>query len=111
MRRREFIGVRVAYVFGTAPLSEMVGASPSHPHARTFLNSMRDLGYVEGSNLVVERRSAEGEFGRLPEIIRELVSIDVDVIVSATNLVTRAAKEITQTVPVVVVANALPVEL
>ena len=131
MKRREFIGLvggatvawplsvhgqqpvkvhRVAYVVSTSPLSELVGVNPSHPHARAFLQAMRDLGYAEGRNLVLERRSAEGQFGRLPEIIQELVSINVDVILSPTNVVTQAAKKITQTVPIVMVAVSLPVE-
>jgi putative ABC transport system substrate-binding protein len=68
------------------------------------------LGYVEGQNLVMEWRSAEGRFERFHEIIRELVSIKVDVIVTVSAPLTRAAKEVTQTVPIVMLGIADPVK-
>jgi hypothetical protein len=57
------------------------------------VHGLRALGYLEGQNLVLEHRSAGGKFERFPEIIREFVSIRVDVIVSVTNAMTRAAKD------------------
>ena len=60
---------RVALVFTTSPVSEMVGADPIHPLARSFVQSLRTLGYLQGQNLVLEHRSAEGRFERFPEII------------------------------------------
>jgi putative tryptophan/tyrosine transport system substrate-binding protein len=62
----------------------MTGPDPIAPAARAFMQQLRTLGYVEGKNLVLERRSAEGKFERFPEIIRELVSSKVDVIVTVT---------------------------
>lgn len=129
MRRREFItllgGVavwpsaaraqqvqkthRVGLIFTTSPISEMVGPDPIHPLARAFVHTLRDLGYVEGRNFALERRSAEGKFDRFPEIIRELVSIKADVIVTLTPAMTRAAREVTQTTPIVMLAGN-PVE-
>src|SRR5262245_30436467 len=76
---------RVALVFTTTPVAEMVGTDPIHPIARTFVHSLRDLGYLEGQNLVLEHRTAEGKFGRFPEIMRELVAARVDVIVTNAN--------------------------
>ena len=78
--------------------------------ARSFLKGLRALGYVEGTNLLLEWRSAEGRFERFPEIIQELVSIKVDVIVTVTNPMTRAAKDVTQTVPIVMAGSQNPVE-
>ena len=72
---------RVAFVASTAPVSELIGANPINLAARGFLDGLRSLGYLEGQNLVMEWRSAEGRFERFPGIIRELVSIKVDVIV------------------------------
>jgi len=92
------------------PTSEVVGPDPINPAARAFVHGLRDLGYVEGRNLVLERRSAEGRIERAPEIIRELVSIKADVIVTDGVPMTRAAKEVTQSVPIVMVGVGDPVK-
>jgi putative ABC transport system substrate-binding protein len=97
---------RIAVVFQTSPITTMLGAEPSHPHMRAFLQGLRTLGYVEGQNIVIERRSAEGRFERLPEIFAELVQAKVDVIVTATAPVTRAAKEATRTIPIVMATSS-----
>ena len=101
---------RVALVYTTSPASELAGPEPVHPGARAFVHGLRELGYVEGQNLILERRSAEGKFERFPEIIRELVSTRMDVIVTMANPATRAAKAVTQTVPIVMIASTNPVE-
>ena len=101
---------RVGLVFTTSPVSEMAGPDPIHPAARGFVQGLRALGYLEGQNLVLEHRSAEGKFERFPEIIRELVSIKVDIIVTVTNPMTRAAQDVTRTVPIVVAYSVSPVE-
>jgi putative tryptophan/tyrosine transport system substrate-binding protein len=72
---------KVGLVFTTSPVSEMIGPDPIHPHVRVFIQALRDLGYVEGQNLVLECRSAEGRFERFGEIVAELVARKVDVIV------------------------------
>jgi ABC-type uncharacterized transport system substrate-binding protein len=71
--------------------------------------ALRELGYVEGQNLVVERRYAEGEIDRLPELVRELVRLRVDVIVAVTTAAIRAAQEATTTIPLVMWGNFDPV--
>ncbi len=77
------------------------------PHLReAFLQGLRDLGYVEGRNVVIEYRSAEGKSERLPALAAELVALKVDVIVTASTLAALAAKQATRTVPIVVVAAA-----
>lgn len=101
---------RVAYVAAIPPLSQMIGADPINPFARAFLHGLRSLGYVEGQNLVMEWRSAEGRFERIPEIIRELVSTKADVIVTTTLPIIRAAKAVTETVPIVMTGIGNPVE-
>jgi len=62
---------------------------------------MRELGYVEGENLVIERRFAEGQLDRLPGLAHELVQRRVDVIVAVSNLAIEAAKAATATIPIV----------
>jgi putative ABC transport system substrate-binding protein len=100
---------RVASVATTSPVSELIGANPINPVAKALLNGLRMLGYIEGHNLIMEWRSGEGKFERFPEIIRELVSIKADVIVTSGNPTARAAKGVTTTVPIVAVAVADPV--
>jgi putative ABC transport system substrate-binding protein len=98
---------RVGFIASTSPVSELITVNPA---ARAFARGMRELGYIEGRNLVIEWRSAEGNFERFPEIVRELVAIKVDVIVTVTNPMTKAAKDVTRTVPIVMAASTNPVE-
>jgi putative ABC transport system substrate-binding protein len=101
---------RVAYLASTLPVSEMGGAIPIDPAARVFVHGLRELGYVEGTNLVLEWRSAEGRSERFSEIVRELASSKVDVIVTSTNAATRAAKAVTTTIPIIMASSVNPVE-
>jgi putative ABC transport system substrate-binding protein len=87
----------------------MSGPSP-HRIVKFFLEALKDLGYVEGRNLILERRSAEGRLEEIPNVVAEVVRLKVDVIVSSTNAITRAAKDATTTLPIVMFAGAAPVE-
>ena len=66
-----------------------------------FVQALRDLGYVEGQNLIIESRFAEGKVERLPELVSELVRLKVDVIVSGSTVSVLAAKKATTTIPIV----------
>jgi putative ABC transport system substrate-binding protein len=70
---------------------------------------LRDLGYVEGRNLVIEYRSAEGKSERLPALAAELVALKVDVILAATPPYALAAMQATKTVPIVFTTAGDPV--
>jgi putative ABC transport system substrate-binding protein len=85
--------------------------SPSALSAWTeaFRQGLRELGYVEGKTFVVEYRWAEGKIERLPDLATELVRLKVDVIVTAGPAVTRAAKEATSTIPIVMAFDNDPV--
>jgi putative ABC transport system substrate-binding protein len=74
-----------------------------------FAMPLRALGYVEGRNLVVERRNAESKPERLPGLASELVKQKVDVILAITGVAIRAAKTATTTIPIVLLNNADPV--
>src|SRR6516225_5434874 len=102
MKRRGFITL-----LGSAALCALATRAqhPIHPYARVFVHALRDLGYVENRNLILERRSAEGKFERFPEIVRELIDNKVDVIVTVTDPMARAAKEVTHTVPIVAITT------
>jgi putative ABC transport system substrate-binding protein len=87
------------------------GSPPSSIKARTeaFRQGLRELGYVEGRNIVIEWRSAEGKRDRFPALAADLVRLKVDLIVTAGPLVTRAAKEATSTIPIVMALDSDPV--
>ncbi len=79
------------------------------PLLEAFRQGLRDLGWVEGKNIAIEVRSAEGKYERLPELAAELVREKVDVIVASTTPVALAAKHATTTIPIVIQFVADPV--
>jgi putative tryptophan/tyrosine transport system substrate-binding protein len=89
----------------------LLGASLSDNAARieAFRQGLRDLGYVEGKNITIEWRSAEGKPDRLPALAAELVRLKVAVIITAGSTNTRAAKEVTPTIPIVMAQDSDPV--
>ena len=99
---------RVAFILTTTPVGEMAGPNPVHLLLRTFVHALRDLGYVEGRNLILERRSAEGNFERLSEIVSELVSLKTDVIVCINTMVVQRAYAVTKTIPIVQLTGTDP---
>ena len=70
---------------------------------------LRELGYVEGRNIVFEQRYADGRMERLPDLAAELVRLRVDVIVTGSNIHVAAARRVTTTIPIVMVFTADPV--
>jgi len=89
-------------------LTSSQGVNPHLPEA--FRQGLRDLGYVEGRNLVIEYREAGGKADRLPALAAELVALKVDVIVAAPGtLAARVAKQATRTIPIVFAVVGDPV--
>jgi len=74
-----------------------------------FRQGLRELGYVEGKNIVIEHRYAEGKLDRLPALVAELIRLKVDVFVTGGPTVTRAAKEATAMIPIVMLQDPDPV--
>ena len=74
-----------------------------------FIQGLRDLGYVEGQNVTIERVSSEGKYERLPELAAELVRRKVDVIIVPAQQNAMAAKKVTRTIPIVVITAGDPV--
>ena len=93
---------RIGYLIGQ---SRSTGSGRIDP----FRQGLRELGYVEGKNFVIEWRSAEEKLDRLPALAAELVRLKVDVIVTPGRLPTRAAKEATSTIPIVMTQDSDPV--
>ena len=90
--------------------------SSANPRSAAFFQAfekrLRELGYIEGQNLAIEYRNAEGQLDRLPGLAAELVRLNVNVIVSATDPATRAAREATKAIPILIVGvNFDPVAL
>jgi len=93
-----------------ARIGYLAGSLAGAPHAReAFRQGLRDLGYVEGGNVVIEYRSAEGKPERLPALAAELVALKVDVIVVSGTPQALAARQATRTLPIVFAAVADPV--
>ena len=88
--------------------------APSHSGERNalagFRQGLRDLGYVEGKNLIIEYRWAEMNFDRLPTLAAELVQLKVDVIATVATRASLAAKQVTTTVPIVMTLSLHAVE-
>jgi putative ABC transport system substrate-binding protein len=115
--RREFIGTLAGALFA-APLAAEAQQAAKVPrigwlstnlagglHLReAFSQGLRDLGYVEGRNVVIEYRDAEGKLERLPALAAELVALKVDVIVAPSTVAALAARQATGTLPIVSVA-------
>jgi putative tryptophan/tyrosine transport system substrate-binding protein len=85
--------------------------SPSDrpPLLDAFRQRLRELGWVEGQNLVIDYRYAEGRFDRLPDLAAELVRLKMHVMVSLGTQGVTAAKNATETIPVVMIAVRDPV--
>jgi putative tryptophan/tyrosine transport system substrate-binding protein len=79
------------------------------PRIEAFRHGLRDLGYVEGRNIIIEYRFAEGQADRLPELVADLVRLQVDVMVIDGNLAIRAAQHATMTIPIVIAVSGDPV--
>jgi putative ABC transport system substrate-binding protein len=93
---------RIGFLNASSPFS-----SPARREA--FRQGLRALGYIEGQNIVLEYRYAEGKLDRLPALATELVRLKVDVIVTAGGISTRRAKEATVTIPIVMTQDIDPV--
>ena len=85
--------------------------SPSSISALTeaFRQGLREHGYVEGKNILIEYRYAEGKLDRIPSLVAELVQLKVDVLVTPAFPAIRAAKQATKTIPIVMLSNVDPV--
>jgi ABC-type uncharacterized transport system substrate-binding protein len=93
------------------PIGYLTGESLSANAARTesFRQGLRELGYVERENIVIEWRYAEGKLDHLPALAAELVRLKVNVIVTGAPAATRVAKAVTSTIPIVMTNDPDPV--
>jgi ABC-type uncharacterized transport system substrate-binding protein len=79
------------------------------PNVEAFRHGLKDLGYIEGQNILLEYRYSDGKNERMPSLVAELVKLKVDVLVSGVGPAIRAAQQATKTIPIVIVAAGDPV--
>jgi putative ABC transport system substrate-binding protein len=125
MRRREFITLLAgsAAAWPVAARAQNSGKivrigilTTANPRSTSFIQAfeqrLRELGYIEGQNMVIDFRNAEGQVDRLPDLAADLVRLGADVIVTATQPATRAVKNATTSIPILMVAiNFDPIAL
>src|SRR5512133_14340 len=124
MKRRDFItliGGAGAWPFAARAQNSgkivrvgmLATANPrSASFVQAFEQKLRELGYIEGQNMVIDFRNAEGHVDRLPDLATDLVRLGADVIVTATEPATRAVKKATTAIPILMVAiNFDPIAL
>src|SRR5262245_43412477 len=114
LRRRDFIAVvggtmawplvAAAQPTGKVPRIGFLGSASPASSAKavdSLRMGFRDLGYVDGQNVVIEFRWAEGNYDQLPQLVRELIAVDIDVLVTHGTPGTRVARQATRTIPIV----------
>src|SRR5262249_20405536 len=95
---------RIGFLAGGSP-------GPTAPNVDQFRQGLRELGYVEGQNIVIEYRWAEGKLDRLPELATDLVRLKVDLIVAPVSTSAQAAHHATRTIPIVMIGVGDPIAL
>ena len=93
---------RIGFLFNLSPADHA-------SHMDVIREGLRELGYVEGKNIFIEYRAAEGKLDRLPSLADELVGLKVDVIVAISTIAAAAAKNATKTIPIVFTSGGDPV--
>ena len=124
MRKEQFVCLLISALLSTASLVHpqqpakilrlgyVSGAGdPNNPGSsiEAFRQRLRELGYVEGKNILFEYRSAEGNVDRIPRLVAELVQLKVDVLIFSSAQAIRAGKQATKTIPIVMVTTQDPV--
>jgi putative ABC transport system substrate-binding protein len=123
MKRRDFLSSAVvgAVVLSASARAQaqstklyrlgFLGSGTSDPFLRdVFLRRLRELGWIEGQNIVFEYRFAEGKYDRLPALAAELIDRNVDLIAASPTPAALAAKNATQTIPIVGISFDNPVQ-
>ena len=87
----------------------LAGGSPEGKEAQAFRQGLQEAGYVEGRDVVIDWRPANGDYARVPELVADLIQRKVDVIVVDNTVAARAAQRATSTIPIVMAVVADPV--
>jgi len=89
----------------------LAARSSPEPRDEAFRQGLRDLGYIESKNIVIEYRYAQGKIEQLPGFVAEMIRLNVDVIVATGTPAAQRAKEATGTIPIVIATGDDPVEM
>jgi putative ABC transport system substrate-binding protein len=92
---------RVGFVATISPLAEISGPDPANPFVRAFVHGLRDLGYVQGKNLILEMRTLEGQPERFEALMAEFVRLRTDVVFLPTALLVPRANKVAPAMPIV----------
>jgi putative ABC transport system substrate-binding protein len=98
---------RVVILSNSVPLAEMAGPQPAAATLRALVDGLRALGHIDGRNVVLERRSAEGRLERIHDMVREAIALEPDVIVTFGPLLLQAARQATTSIAIVAVGGGL----
>src|SRR3989338_10744107 len=125
MRKKVILLLTFAFILASAQLAEAQQAKkvprigylftgsrsfvPASSTFNAFLQGLHELGYIEGKNIAIEYRYAEGKPNRYPELASELVRLKVDVIFTSSDPAVQAAKKASKTIPIVFAAVSDPV--
>ncbi|MGB7947810.1 MAG: ABC transporter substrate-binding protein, partial [Candidatus Binatia bacterium] len=121
--RKNFVGLLATVLLTTAAFAEAqqptkitrigyldaVSLSVNAAHVEAFRQGLRNLGYAEGENIFIEWRSADGKLDRLTALAAKLVHLKVNIVVAGGRSATRAAKEATSTIPILMTQDSDPV--
>src|SRR6187549_3323656 len=116
MRRRDFIAGLSAAAWPLGATAQQGGiprigilwpgaSLPAPPRMESFRQGLRDLGFIENHNVVIELRHAQGGLQQLPELAAELVRLKVDVIQASGDLAPRVAQQATATIPIIAMSD------
>jgi putative ABC transport system substrate-binding protein len=94
---------RIGFIFSSG------SPGASSPQMDGFIMGLRDRGYIEGKNILIERRYAEGRLDRMAPFVSEFVQENINIIMGVNNVVTQSAKEATKTIPIVMISSIDPV--
>src|SRR5689334_11019440 len=121
MRRREFLALTAVNAWTLAALAEeprrvigSLGGSSANAYAywvRAFLGGLKDAGFVEGRDITIEYRWADGQYERLPALTTELLSRGVAVLVAFDSPAAVAAKSVSRSIPIVFASGGDPISL
>jgi putative ABC transport system substrate-binding protein len=103
---------RIALVFANTPEEQMGGPRPTDRYARAFVEAMQELGWVDGQNITILRRSAEGRTERYLALAQELAALKVDLIVASAQIILpESVRRVTEAIPIVMIGAGDPVGL
>ena len=96
---------RIALVVANSPVADITGPLPTDLSTRAFLEGMRELGWTDGQNITIVRKSAEGRPERYPGLAQELLGLNLNLIVTSAGGLTRAIAQATNVIPIVIAGS------